>query len=256
MSQQPPQWPPQDQYNAPLAYGSIAAPPNSGMAIASMVVGIGALVTSCFLPLLPGAIALVLGLVSLGRTGPGKLRGRGFAITGITTGSIALFFSLMLPISIVLPIINSGRESGTRVKCGGNMRQLGQAIRQYALDQDGHYPPDLDAILAMPGTTPAVLICPSSSEQAGTPAGPFTLGQNLSFIYIGGGLKDDVPATAVLMYEPVNNHDREGGNFLFADGSVRFILRQQARSMIQQLESGINPPDQNAPATADATGGE
>ena len=51
---------------------------------------------------------------------------------------------------------------------------------------------------------------------------------------------------SVLLYEPVEHHRRDGANFLFADGSVRFIQRTQARAMIQQLEKGINPPDPNA----------
>lgn len=248
MSQQPPEWPQQDPYRATLAYNSIAAPQTSGLALASMIIGIVALLLSCIVPLLPGLVALILGIVGVNRTGPGKLGGRGFAIAGITTGAVALFISLILPISILLPSLNRAREAANRIKCASNMRQLGQAMRMYAIDNEGHFPPSLPVLLAIPdyALVPDVFVCPSTDDEPGAPSDPLRFGENLSFVYVGSGLTDEAENTVVLLYEPVESHGRDGANFLFADGSVRFVLRQQARVMIQQLEQGINPPDPDA----------
>lgn len=238
----PPNWPSHNAAGTPLAYSAIPAQPTSKMALWSMIVGIVAVLTACIVPLLPGLTALILGIVALGRTGPGALRGRGFAVAGISTGGVALLFSLILPFGILFPAFGAARETANRIKCGSNMRQLGQAMRQYAINGDGSFPTDLNAVLQAGAIPPDLLVCPSSNAETATRGQPYVLGQNLSYIYVGAGLKDSAPATVILLYEPVENHNRDGSNFLYADGSVRFILRQQARSMIQQLEQGINPP--------------
>ena len=49
---------------------------------------------------------------------------------------------IALLISILLPSLNRAREAANKVKCGSNMRQIGQAMRQYAIDdtRSGAYP--------------------------------------------------------------------------------------------------------------------
>lgn len=235
---EPPQ--PQDA-RAPIEYAVPLVVPTSKLAVASMVVGILAVI-GCFIPIVPGLAAIAMGLVAIARTGPMRMAGRGFAIAGIALGCAAVFFSI-LSLSILLPSVTRARESANRIRCSSNMSQLGQAMLAYAVDY-GQYPPDLQALLADPnsGLVPQALLCPSTSHAARAGAAP-TFGDNLSFIYTGGGLGGDAPATVVLLYEPVDHHNREGANFLFADGAVQFIPRQQARSMIQQLQQGINPPN-------------
>ncbi len=41
---------------------------------------------------------------------------------------------IALLISILLPSLNRAREAASRIKCGSNLRQIGQAMRQYAID--------------------------------------------------------------------------------------------------------------------------
>jgi prepilin-type N-terminal cleavage/methylation domain-containing protein/prepilin-type processing-associated H-X9-DG protein len=43
-------------------------------------------------------------------------------------------------ISILLPSLNRARETANRVKCGSNLRQVGQAILIYANENKGNYP--------------------------------------------------------------------------------------------------------------------
>lgn len=50
---------------------------------------------------------------------------------------------IALLISILLPALNSARESANVVKCASNMRQIGLAFAQYAADWKGSYPPGI-----------------------------------------------------------------------------------------------------------------
>lgn len=78
-----PQWGPQ-----PLA-------PTDGMAVASLVTGLVALLT-CVLGFV-GPVAIGLGIAGLHRTSRNGTRGRGLAVTGIVTGVLAtLLFSVIM----------------------------------------------------------------------------------------------------------------------------------------------------------------
>lgn len=60
---------------------------------------------------------------------------------------------IALLISILLPSLNRAREAANRIKCGSNIRQIGQAMRAYAIDdvRSGAYP----RTYYVAGTTPA-----------------------------------------------------------------------------------------------------
>ncbi|MBQ7955682.1 MAG: DUF4190 domain-containing protein [Lachnospiraceae bacterium] len=71
------------------------APQKKGMAIASMVLGILALVLSCCVPYLPvllALIAVILGGISLAK----KQGGKGMAIAGLVCGIIGLIPSILV----------------------------------------------------------------------------------------------------------------------------------------------------------------
>ena len=94
---QPQPYPP--QFYAPV-------PPQDGMSIAAMVVGIASLVMACGygVGLLGSPVALVLGLISKRRIdrSNGQLAGRGFAVAGFVLGIVG---TVLLAIGVVGVIV-------------------------------------------------------------------------------------------------------------------------------------------------------
>ena len=207
-----------------IGYGGYDRPvTTSGIAIAAMIVGILGLVTAIFgIGLLLALLAIVLGAIGIAKTGSPGVRGRGFAITGLVCGIATFVLVIPLLIAILLPSLNRAREAANRIKCASNLRQIGQGMRQYAINDGryGNFPPDFETVAATTAMTPDAFVCPTSDAVAARP--PFALGQNLSYVYLGAGLTDSVPAIQVVAHCETHNHRGDGTNLLYGDGSVRF----------------------------------
>ena len=164
------------------------------------------------------------------------------------TWVIASVVAALLLLSILLPSRSRGRPAANRVKCGSNLRMIGQAIMLYANENQGRYPDKLGDLMDQ-GITTTVFICPASNDEAAVP-GPTTqassanvhAGGHLSYIYLGKGLTGTQPATMVIAYEPLTNHANTGMNVLFGDGHVDFIFLPAATTLIAELNAGQNPP--------------
>jgi uncharacterized RDD family membrane protein YckC len=209
-----------------------------GLAIASMVLGIVGVATSC-LPVL-GLVALILGIVALVKASrrPGEYGGQGFAIAGVCLGGVSLLLCVVV-LPMMLPSLSSrARELAKRSVCAANLSGTGMALRMYANQYNGQYPPDVDLLVSAGFAHPAQFICPGTDDNnkyeeyisGGT--GAYTPGQPISaklhemlhscYMYIPGQTPDSHPQN-VLMHEKQDCHQGEGGNVLFADHSTRWL---------------------------------
>ncbi len=98
------------------------APPSSGLAIASLVLGILGIV--CF-PLI-GVIGLILGIVALVKCSKGTASGQGMAIGGVITGVLSV---IMIPImmALVVPSMLRARQGALEANTIGSCRAYANA---------------------------------------------------------------------------------------------------------------------------------
>lgn len=113
----------------------------SGMAIASLLMGVLSILTFVYLPYylcLPGLALGIVGLVSINQS-DGRLSGGGLAIGGIITSAIG---AALLPVALALmmPDLEEAHEEARRAACAKNLEHIGLALRK-AHDTKGHYPP-------------------------------------------------------------------------------------------------------------------
>ncbi|MEM8873068.1 MAG: DUF4190 domain-containing protein [Planctomycetota bacterium] len=210
----------------PVPYATPSVEPkSSGIALASMIVGICSIPVGCVIPLITAIAAIVLSIIGFKQTSEGKRPGRGFAVAGLFTGIFGLIVPTLLLASIMLPSLYRARETANRVRCASNMRQIGLAAILYANeDPDGAFPPDLETILLTQVIASQVFVSPSGTAVASTaPAGtPLTLGVDVSYVWVGDGQTWNAPPSRPILFALPANHGDEGGNILYADGHVSF----------------------------------
>jgi len=237
----PPVMPAEVGYGLPTSHYT-GRQQGNGLAIASVVCG----AIGFIIPLLPGVLGIIFGILGLRRTRNPAVGGKAAAITGISL-SAATFLLLPCMISILLPSLNRARETANRVKCAANMKAIGQAIMLYANENRGAYPPTLQVVLETQDVSSEMFVCPASDDTPAQGTGSqlpnlMAGSGHLSYVYVGQRLNPQSPRDAIILYEAMTDHSNDGGNFLFADGHVEFLRRVQAEKVIAQVQAGINPP--------------
>jgi prepilin-type processing-associated H-X9-DG protein len=133
---------------------------------------------------------------------------------------------------------------GDRVRCGSNLRQIGQGLMIYALDHGGAYPDDLRSLLLDKDVdlNVEVLVCPASNDEKASGRTVEEIAENLekpghcSYIYLGRGVPETAEAeTRVVAVEPLRNHDGEGMNVLYGDGHVEWLVKEEAEALMKKL---------------------
>jgi prepilin-type processing-associated H-X9-DG protein len=130
----PPMAPPVPGQISPAAQHA----PTSGLAIASLVLGILGIFT-CGLTALVG---LILGIVSLSqvRKSNGALGGKPIALAGTIVSAVFLFILPFVAVAMFLPALSAAKSRAMSIQCMNNMRQISLAARLYAGDHDDHFP--------------------------------------------------------------------------------------------------------------------
>lgn len=95
---------PEQQYGFEDA-SNVTPPKTNGMSIASLVLGIIGVVTSCcYIGIIPGILSLIFGIISKKRIkdSNGREKGDGLAIAGIILSIVAIVFAIYAIINLII----------------------------------------------------------------------------------------------------------------------------------------------------------
>ncbi|MDO8684045.1 MAG: DUF4190 domain-containing protein, partial [Armatimonadota bacterium] len=126
---------------AELAPISEQTPRRSGLALASLILGISGLLTFGVTSL----AGLVLGIIALVQisSSKGALQGRGLAISGIIVSAVLIFIAPFLLLSAMLfPVFRAVKDNAKKTNCMSNLQSIGVALQEYKLD-NRKYPTSL-----------------------------------------------------------------------------------------------------------------
>ena len=166
----------------------MASPKTSGLAIASLVLGIFSLLCFPF----AGIAAIICGIIALVKINTHQLKGTGFAIAGIVIPVIMVPFML----AILMPALSQVRHIAQRVVCGTNLKGLSTAMIVYMNDYDDMLPADhwCDLLIEKADVSPKSFICPDSDAIEGESS--YAMNANLLGKHSG-----KIPPEAVLFFE-------------------------------------------------------
>ena len=123
-------------------FDAAATAKTSGMAIASLVLGILGFATCGITVILSAPVGLILGIVAMVKIGKsqGQLRGKGLALAGMITSGAAI---VLIPIlaAMLLPALASAKQKALEINCMNNEKQMALAVIIYSNDHTNHFPP-------------------------------------------------------------------------------------------------------------------
>jgi len=197
----------------------------SGLAIASLVLGI--LGFCCCGPVLGlvGLILGILGLVETGRAGA-VVGGRGVAMAGV----VVSIFSMVLGVAAMVFVMVSEGEFSTevfghrieRIQCENQLDRLGRALGSYQRGHGGRNPASLAELVASEGIPSGMLTCPGTGSGMGSG----------SYVYRGGDLDVGAAGNMVLIHDAWGNHGESGYNVLLANGAVHWVAEEELEEMV------------------------
>lgn len=125
--------------------------------------------------------------------------------------------------AILFPVFARAREKARATNCQSNLRQMGIAMRVYAQDNYGHFPPrnnDLGPLYPHLRER-EVFKCPSLHYRAVAELDSGRLNAN-SYLYKAGFATDDL-GVIPLARDSYRERHSEGANTLFVDGHVKWL---------------------------------
>lgn len=115
----------QNVYQAPQKMPGASQSTTSGMAIASLVLGLASFICTVF----TGLVAIILGVIALSKisSSNGRIGGSGMAVAGIITGALGCLWTLVM----ILPAVQQVRSAARRTVTMNNVRMLCLANLNY-----------------------------------------------------------------------------------------------------------------------------
>ncbi len=213
----------------------------SGLAVASLIVGI----LGMFCPFLVlSLIGLILGIVGLNKIRRQGMKGRPLAIAGILTSclGVVMFFVVAILAALLYPALASARTKARQTMELNQLKQIGMAIFIYSDDFESRTPPDMAAIVDYLGGT-EVLISPTRQDRT-----PPTLAEvregRIDYVYRRPAEKlmqvEDVSVTVIAHGKPENFENALC--VLFADGHVEVYNDGNDIEAAAQERGWILPP--------------
>ena len=133
--------------------------------------------------------------------------------------------------AILFPVFSKASEKARQCSCLQNLHNIGAAMRMYAADHCGHFPPvNNDFTPLLPRYLPdrAALICPTLHRLKPFEYPPPTPDQLLArashydYVYQAGRADDDNPQE-LLASDVLNDLHNTGANYLWVDGRTKWI---------------------------------
>lgn len=213
----------------------------SGMAIASLVLGILGFCTGGLL----GLIGLVLGIIAIISlsNSANRVGGKGFAIAGISVSACSLLTSCLF-IGLLLPALTKARQNAYALKAKYTAQMLGSMQESYATDHADAFPPVNDWVSALsPYAQDIDEMVSWPSDDSGARA--YAMNTNLKGEKVSS---IQMPQRTVMFFEAESGSQFSGGpellphkprsynGFLivFVDGHAENIRPSEVRSLIWQ----------------------
>ena len=204
-----------------------------------------------FIPLLPGLVGWLTANRFFREEDRPDRPGRNRARAGWWLSLASMPVSL-LGFATVIAHPHHHRPAANIIKCGSNLRALGQSIRMYAVDDPGRFfPPNLEIAWRDTDLWPEAFVCPISDLDLPAPGDSIVAGTNCDYVYLAACLTDYAPASAVLAYERPGNH-KNGGSVLYGDGSIYFKSNAELQA-IEKLAGMLQPGEIIDTATTQPT---
>jgi len=180
--------------SAPMAstttYSTSLSPASSGLAIASMVLGILSLLT-CGAMGVGALAAIICGHLAMGKikASQGGVGGRGMALAGLVMGYLSLVLVILAIVaSLALPVFSQVQEKATQAKVLREAQTVVAACETYADSHGGNYPDSQDVLLKEGLLAASELQDPLQATDA-VPA----------FEYLGAGMNQNTPGDAIVL---------------------------------------------------------
>lgn len=152
----------------------------------------------------------------LGYAGGAARRGRRWVLVVVAGLLLATFLAVSWQ-----PRGPFSRELSPEEQCQANLRGIGLALYQYAVDEpDGRFPDDVQRIIDAIYALPRQFVCPCAAPG------------HQCYYYVPGYAMDGDP-NAVLMFEDARNHAGRGGNVLYLDGHVQYVELPAYQAVLQ-----------------------